>query len=177
MNYWMKAEDKVKAKPHTLLGIPGYLIQEAGPNGLWARQEFFARREFKPGGVFDIVIDYERGHPSNTSNHFGMRFNFGGTSGPLVDRDEMKFWPEIKHLAKWHLCEDGVPMYYIENTVFRAEHGQLDLARENCLWPDAPEELLTGPRGELEKALIARLPAMQEQFRSDLAATGLKLHP
>jgi len=178
MNYWMKSSDISKAKPHTLCGIPGHLIQVAGADGLWERQEFFASREFKKeGGRFDICIAYERGHPSNKANHFSMRYNFDGVSGPLGIEEAVKFWPEIAHLVKWHLCADGVPMYYIENTLYRAAVGDLELARKTALWLDAPEHLMLGAPVYLEVALRERLPALQQKFRDDLAATGLKLHP
>lgn len=178
MNYWMKSSDMSKAKPHTLCGIPGHLIQVAGANGLWERQEFFAHREFKgEGGLFDICIAYEQGHPSNKANHFGMRRNFDGVSGPLGIEEAVKYWPEIAHLVKWHLCEDGVPMYYIENTLFLAGNSKFEQARQSALWLDAPEELLRNESCYLEVALRDRLPALQQQFREDLAATGLKLHP
>lgn len=31
-----------------------------------------------------------------------------------------KYFPEFKHLIKWHLCNSGAPMYYIENTLYHA---------------------------------------------------------
>ncbi len=42
----------------------------------------------------------------------------------------------------------------------------LKAARECANWPDATDEQLCAPRAELEKALIARLPAMMARFRA-----------
>ncbi|QBJ04471.1 hypothetical protein HOV23_gp102 [Pseudomonas phage Lana] len=175
MNYFQSGSDKVTA--FTLLGIEGQLAQVPGDNGLWVKQSFFARREFKPGGRFDIEISYDRGHHSNTGNSFGMRRDFDGVSGPLMEPEVSKHWPELAHLVKWHLCSDGVPMYYIENTLYWVKAGKLDVARRHCMWPDAPEDLLKGEACYLEVALRERLPQLQQQFRDDLAASGLKLHP
>ena len=36
--------------------------------------------------------------------------------------DIKKVFPEFEHLIKWHLCSSDGPMYYIENTVYHAEH-------------------------------------------------------
>lgn len=178
MNYFLKSQHFLLAQPHVLCGVSGKLVRTPGINGLWELQQFTAEREFKgQGGVFSICITYERGHASNTSNTFAMTRHFDGCTGPLETKDAEKFWPELAHLVQWHLSSDGVPMYYIENTLYHAEQKNFALARGACLWPDAPEALLDGESCYLEVALRERLTALQQQFRDDLAATGLILHP
>lgn len=48
----------------------------------------------------------------------------------------------------------------------------LDAARASAVWPDAPEDLLTGPREELEAALKMRLPQLIADFRAAMDACG-----
>jgi hypothetical protein len=174
-NYWISPTDREKGEPFTLLGIEGHLIKVPSADGIWDRQEFYARREFKPGGCFDILLRYDRGPKQNTSNSFSIVRDFGNVSGPLSIEEAVQYWPELAHLVKWHLSSEGEPLYYIENTLYWVEQGKLELARKCCHWLDATDEQLTHPL--LREALAARLPALQQQFRDELAATGLLLHP
>jgi hypothetical protein len=174
--YFLKSG--MKPVPHTLLGIEGVLVQVEGENGLWKDQLFVAYRDFKgQGGRFEICISYDKGAAANTSNYFAITRDFDGVTGPLGEEQAREFWPEIAHLVKWHLCEDGVPLHYIANTLYHAGEGNFALARSSANWDDAPEELLKGEGCYLEVALRERLPALQTQFREELAATGLKLKP
>lgn len=174
MNYFLRGPGEKLAKPHTLLGIEGLLVQIPGPNGLWVSQQFVAAREFKKqGGLFELTIEYDRGHPSNTQNGFTMRFNFDGVTGPLDIEMAVKFWPELAHLVKWHLSCEGEPLHYIANTKYWAAQGNLEYARKGALWLDAPEEILTGPPMVLERALKDRRKALVDEFKEALAATGL----
>lgn len=47
----------------------------------------------------------------------------------------------------------------------------LDAARSCAVWPDAPDEILTGPREDLELVLVERLPALLEEFRRAMVET------
>ena len=178
MNYFMKTNHRHLAVPHTLLGMEGLLVSIPAKDGLWEIQQFTASREFKgDGGKFDLIISYDKGDPSNSLNHFSVCRDFAGVTGPLGIEQAVKFWPELAHLVKWHLCSDGEPMYYIENTLYLAANGKFEQARQYCHWLDAPQELLEGAGCYIEVALRERLPAMREEFRKDLAAIGLKLNP
>lgn len=177
MNIFMKTHLRHLAVPHTMLGVEGLLVRIPAKDGLWDVQQFTASRDFKgEGGRFDITVEYDRGHTSNKSNGFGMRRSFDGISGPLDIELAVKYWPELAHLIKWHLSSEGVPMYYIENTLYLAANGKFEQARQSCHWLDAPQELLEGAGCYIEVALRDRLPAMKLQFREDLAATGLLLN-
>lgn len=35
-----------------------------------------------------------------------------------------KYFPELKHLIKWHLCGSQEPMYYLENTLYHASDSE-----------------------------------------------------
>lgn len=48
----------------------------------------------------------------------------------------------------------------------------LERARQTAIWPDAPEELLTGDPEQLKAALEERLPRLLEEFKRDMIALG-----
>lgn len=54
---------------------------------------------------------------------------------------------------------------------------QLDTARSVAVWPDATDEQLIAEPDELRAMLEARLPALIENFRADVLATGLLWSP
>lgn len=163
---------------HTLLGIEGHMSKKQGPKGLWEHQVFLASREFKgKGGKFDIMVRYDRGHVSNRSNGFAITRNFDGVTGPLGTEECAEFWPELLHLVKWHLSSEGVPMHYLENSLYQGALGKADVARRCCLWPDAPDGLVLGAPNKFELELNKRLPWLQEQFFNDLKATGMQAYP
>lgn len=177
-NFFLKSNDLALAQPFTLLGIEGLLVRvPRDGTDLWDRQAFFACRDVKgEGGRFDLMIRYDD-ESRNKCNTFAVTRNFDGVTGPMDEELAKKHWPEIAHLVKWHLCAEGKPFYYVENTLYQAALGNLDLARQCAHWPDAPTQILNASETKLTAALEARLPAMQQQFRDDLAPTGLLLHP
>lgn len=48
----------------------------------------------------------------------------GGDSWGCLHDDIAKYFPELAHLIKWHLCGSQEPMYYLDNTIYLA--GNLD---------------------------------------------------
>lgn len=163
---------------HTLLGVEGHISRKAGPAGLWTEQVFLATREFKgKGGLFSLCIRYDRGHFTNKQNSFAIIRDFSGVSGPLSDEECAEFWPELRHLVKWHCSSEGEPLHYLANSLYHAESGNADAARWSAKWPDAPDSLVLGAPNKFELELNKRLPWLQEQFFNDLKATGLQAYP
>ena len=65
---------------------------------------------------FSITADFMKGN----------RHEFGGCCPDEI----VKYFPELKHLIKWHLVSSDEPMHYIANTTYHArdrEHGSLDI--------------------------------------------------
>lgn len=98
------------------------------------------------------------------------------------------------HLIRWHLVSDDGPMHYVENTLYHlgyktgpdswyaADHKpNIEYARSTACWPDMPESYVCDPDKRMLKAtrdaaaipikaeLEARLPALMEEFRRDMA--------
>ena len=51
----------------------------------------------------------------------------------------------------------------------------LAAARASAIWPDATDEQLMRPKDQLIALLQARLPALMDQFRRDMAALGFNI--
>lgn len=42
--------------------------------------------------------------------------------GGCIHEEIEKYFPEFKHLIKWHLCGSNEPMFYLENTLYHASN-------------------------------------------------------
>ena len=91
------------------------------------------------------------------------------TGGCLHDEIAREF-PELEPLIKWHLCSTDGPIHYIANTVYHVRNRDLDLARTSAIWPRAAKLQLTDDG--LEERLIARLPALMEEFKRAVEGLG-----
>lgn len=91
-------------------------------------------------------------------------------------------FPELAPLLKWHGCSTDGPLHYVANTCFHAgnrdhfgkaagKERDLDAARQCAIWPDATDEELTAPG--LKERLLARLPALLDDFRAAVESLGL----
>ena len=78
-----------------------------------------------------------------------------------------KHFPELAPLIKWHLTSTDGPLHYVANTVYHAEQGKLDYARESAVAPDATLAELSD-----ESWLLARLPALMVEFRAAVESLG-----
>lgn len=76
-------------------------------------------------------------------------------------------FPELNEYLKWHLCSTDGPLYYIANTVYHAECGKLEWARNSAVWPEATLEQLQD-----KELLAARLPKLLKRFREDVEELG-----
>ena len=76
-------------------------------------------------------------------------------------------FPELAPLIKWHLTSTDGPMYYVADTVYHAQKGQLDYARKSAVAPDATLAELSD-----ESWLLARLPALMVEFRAAVESLG-----
>jgi hypothetical protein len=91
---------------------------------------------FKEGDhwyVITVTIRYddECGNGHNTfsitgdiwkSTINGKKIGRDCLTGGCIHDDIIKHFPELKPFIKWHLTSSDGPMYYLENTLFYAEH-------------------------------------------------------
>lgn len=94
----------------------------------------------------------------------GRRFETWG----CIHDEIREHFPELAHLIKWHLTSTDGPMYYIANTVYWAEQGNLEYARSSAVWPEGTLELLAS-----KVALSNRLPQLLEDFNEAMKEQGL----
>jgi len=84
----------------------------------------------------------------------------------------VKHFPTLEPLIKWHLTSTNGPMYYIANTVYHVQQGNLNYARSTAVWPEATDEQLLLPRIGLESMLKDRLPALLVEFKDAMLECG-----
>lgn len=79
--------------------------------------------------------------------------------------------PELAHLIDWHLVSSDGPMHYVANTIYWAEQGNLEYARQTACWPDATLAQL----GD-KQALMGRLDDVLQRFNQVMEETfgGIK---
>lgn len=78
--------------------------------------------------------------------------------------DELeKHFPEYARFIKWHLTSEDEPMHYVANTVYHAECGKLDYARNSAIAPDYTLEQLQD-----KDLLYSRLPNLMSRFFADM---------
>jgi len=87
-------------------------------------------RSLSDGSRFVLTIRYDD-ECGNGKNSFSMitsreRQKRDGewvmTSGGCADHSEIeKYFPNLKHLVKWHLFDTSGPMHYLANTLYHAE--------------------------------------------------------
>ena len=90
--------------------------------------------------IVEIRYDDECGNGHNTFAITGTikRLDRGRyhtiCAGCIHDEIE-KYFPEFKHLIKWHLCNSDAPMYYLENTLYYASNSassKYEVGEPNC---------------------------------------------
>ena len=76
-----------------------------------------------------------------------------------IHDDIKQHFPEFAKYIPYHLVSSDGPLYYIANTVYHAESGDLEAARSTAIWPEGTLEQLKNPT-----ILRARLPEVMLQF-------------
>lgn len=137
----------------------------------------YGYKDVKPTSYFKIRYDdcCNNGH-----NSFAI-------TGTIYDKDSRRgdctafgclhtefalVFPEYKHLLKWHHMNSIGPMHYIDNTLYHVRNGNLDYARGSAIWPDATDAQLALSPLKIKALLLARLPKLIEEFKSDVEALG-----
>ena len=185
-----------RSVPHTLLGVPGHLLQLPNPAGTdWEVQAFSAVRDFPgDGGQFLVYLTFNKGHRANDEPYFALCGTCAGFSGVLEDAplnplskqwpeltplsQLSKYWPELAPLCQWHLCSTRGPLHYMENSMFWAAQGAVEAFKLAALWPDLPEEMAADlDKPGLQGALAGRLPGLIDRFLQAMTDCGFTLRP
>ena len=86
-----------------------------------------------------------------------------------IHDDIAKHFPDLVPFFKWHLCSTDGPLYYLENTLYWVDEGDIEAARATAIWPDATLEQLQD-----EEQLKARLPGLLVEFRAAVEILGFE---
>ena len=106
--------------------------------------------------------------------------------GALDEETAAQFFPHLLPLLPYQLTSAEGPLHYFEDTIFHAgniKHDtfpsvsngkarELDLARQNAVWPEATDDELCLPKAELEKLLYDRLPSLMARFKFEIEEIG-----
>jgi len=128
---------------HNMHGVTGQLtrIARKDPSSrneksgklTFMHQKFKASRQFNEDGVtkrivVDLRFDDSMGNGHNefsmTAEIWNPRHPEDSESGGIIHKAIAKHFPELAHLAKWHLCSTDGPMHYPGNVTYFA--GDLD---------------------------------------------------
>ncbi len=120
----------------------------------------------------DLPYDFEVlpiAYDNKTKYNFAPKYTFGGFADKWHDcpfnteDDALRFLYALNHCS---------PKFTKVATAWgNGKERELDKARSAAIWPDATDEELTAPG--LKERLEARLPALIEAFKADLAILGL----
>lgn len=122
--------------------------------------------------VMTVKIQYddecENGHNSFSITgdiKNSRRYEMGG----CIHEEIAKFFPEFKHLIKWHLMTSEGPLYYIDNTTFEFKRGNIEQAKMWAVWGVTPLDTDVNLRADVS-FLMRRLPYIMEAFKKDIEA-------
>jgi len=107
-----------------------------------------------------------RKHPYEDSLEYQGRKYYLDSCGCLHE-EISKAFPRLSEFIKWHLCSTDGPLYYVANTVYWAEQGNLNHARSSAIWPEASLEQLKD-----KELLLERLPSLMKRFRLAMEELG-----
>lgn len=122
------------------------------------------------GPEFDLeVLRIEYG-PDKSGYKFAPKYTFGG----FADRwHECPFDTEPEALDFLHALKNCSPRFLQIPTAWSdGKERELDAARRAAVWPEATDAELCAEPEVLKAALIARLPALLEEFQRDMEGLG-----
>lgn len=122
---------------------------------------------------FEIVeVPYVKTKPGDYD--FSPKYSFDDFASkwhecPFDSRAEAE---QFKEAIKWGFEIVRIPVEWS-----KGKTPNFDAARNCANWPEATDEQLSLPRAELEALLLARLPAMLEEFKKVIAEIGFFWSP
>jgi hypothetical protein len=119
------------------------------------------------GNRFDLeVIRYD--HKDRET--YGPKFTYGGYANAW---HECPFNTEQEALEFLYALQNCSPKFVRVPTILsKGKQRDLDGARRAAVWPDATDDDLMAEPASLKVALMARLPALLEEFKHDILAAG-----
>lgn len=95
--------------------------------------------------------------------HYGYEIETGG----CIHEQIAKFFPEFKHLIKYHLMSSKGPLHYIANTIYLFNKGEIELAKTSAIWGITPLDTNIDLLAN-EQFLKNRLPYIIKNFKKDI---------
>lgn len=125
---------------------------------------------------------YDRNRPNRdgkTTNASG-KSRWLGSCGAIGDTI-VEWKPELSQFERWHLTSTDGPMHYLANAIFHAgfclgmeDSRNLEYLKSTIVYGavegDSDVDLASLDAHQLKDWLIARFPALMQQFKADMAA-------
>lgn len=129
--------------------------------------------EHAPKFDFEVIGIAHEDRPGETYK-FGSKYTFGGYGNQW---HECPFDSEAEALAFLHALQDCEPVFDKIPTLWgEGKERQLDFARSGAVWPDISDAdliaLADGPKEEFERVMLARLPALMQEFKQAVESLG-----
>lgn len=163
----------------------------AGNRDCWGKLKGEAKsfHEFVKFGSFPITYGKSQKFVAWLKEHNGQAMTIKGIAHEPDENGKVTFADKYTfdgYCTEWYRCPfdtereaneflqawNGNPVTYETVAVSFGEgkERQLDAAREAAIWPEATDEELTAPG--LEDRLLARLPALLQDFKRDVESLG-----
>ena len=83
-----------------------------------------------------------------------------------IHKEIEKYFPELKHLIKWHLCSSNGPCHYIATTKYWASKNNIEYAKSSAIWGTTKLDTDSNLKFlDDEKFLKHRLPLLLQAFK------------
>lgn len=125
-------------------------------------------------GSFQVVAIAHESRPGETYK-FAPKFTFAGYG---------EKWHECPFDDE-HMAQEWVQAFNLKKSVFKSvptafsegKERELDKARRVAIWPEATDAELCADKETLKAALLARLPGLLAEFRTDVEKAGFLWEP
>lgn len=148
---------------------------------LTKKQVKTVQKTLKGGSIIKINIRYDD-DCNNGYNSFAITGSIYANQKAInkddpficgcIHEDIYKYFPEFRHLLKWHLMSSNSPMHYIANSIYHAENEDLDYFKNSAIWYSATLKTIKQDKTVLTKQLEERLPKLIKEFKEVLEKLG-----
>lgn len=90
------------------------------------------------------------------------------TCGGCIHDKIGKYFPELKHLIKYHLMNANAPTYFFENAQYHAKEGNLKSAQKCAFWDSASlDDILDDAK------MLDHLAKIMPEFKTEVLKLGM----
>ncbi|QMV30038.1 hypothetical protein [Providencia phage vB_PreS-Stilesk] len=134
-------------------------------------KEFLKGKEGKEINDFELLVTPVPHKDKGTNNYqFDDKYTFAGCNDVSWTYAPFDSIVEAEEFAQ--AIKQGYSFKKIVTKYATGKERNFEAARSCGVWPDATDEQLSLPREELEKELMARLPALIQKMKDEITGAG-----